>query len=112
MHDTMCRQNDQSRTVHIYECHHDHLVRCIFAMVRAQETSLGGRFTRSSGCRSHCRGPSLVTIVESCLVTVVTVGDDQFLVTHLASDEIDHARIRDLPYPVEYPVFVGYFNNG
>ena len=42
---------------------------------------------------------------------MVPIGDDQFLVRHLALDRRDSRRIGNLPYPVPDPILIVHVNN-
>jgi len=94
----MCWQDQQSRTIHIDEGHHDHLIRKDFSGESAGRGSSIGR------------AAAFVAIVQRSFVAMVSIRNNQLLVLHLAADKPKQARIRNLGHSVPHVVFVADFN--
>jgi len=95
-------QNDQAAGVHIDEGHHDRRFRA------GGMRQLAGA---GLGVSRHDAG-NLLQVVQSRLVAVVAIGDDQFLVGHGSRQHTDDRRIADAPQPVQHAVLVGDFGIG
>ncbi len=93
MHHAMSRQDNQARAIHINEGHHYEFV--------------GSEFGRSE--RGSLAGSAFIAIVHGGLVAVMTVGDNQVFVAHLAADEFDEAGIRDFSQLMQNSIFVTDF---
>ena len=51
-----------------------------------------------------------VAVVQGCFVAMMSVGDDELLVSHLRLHGLNDVRVRDLPHPVQHIVFIADFN--
>src|SRR3974390_377936 len=86
-------ENEQAGVVHVDEGHHD-------------------EFVRSLGVGRRSSGAGFVAKVQRGFVAVMSVGDDEFLVTHLALHRGDDSGIGNLPDAVSDAVFVDDIDGG
>ena len=91
MHHAMRGKDHQAGAIHVDKGHHGEFVS---RRVSAGRNRLGDS---SIGPSSRCRGTTLIAIIQGGLISMVTVRNNQLLVLHLRTDNIQNSRFGDLP---------------
>src|SRR6202795_1288761 len=92
--DAVRRKNRKAARMRIDKRHHGEFVR---AHAIAWRAALAGG------------GAALVTVIECCFVTMVAVGDQEFLCAHFLLNTLDECRIGYRPEPVRDAEFIAQF---
>src|SRR5437660_2051110 len=89
-------QNQQPCAVHVDEGHHDQLIGCKLRRFTIEHNLSRGALPRDARCPSPSRSP-FIAIIQGRFVAMMSIGDEELFVPHLAADQLNQRRVRDFP---------------